>query len=266
MLNLAGKIAVVTGAGSVGPGWGNGKATATLLARQGAKLFAIDNRDEAVQETRKIIEGEGGTCVTHVCDMTDSAAVKDAVTTCVQKFERIDIWVNNVGGSAPGNPVTMSEEVWESQIASNLTTTFLGCKHVLPVMEAQGKGAIVNLSSVAALRDHVGRTHVGYSATKAGVIALGHSTALAYAKKGIRVNTVVPGLMHTPLVEARLTRQLGANDAAALIADRHSRVPMGHMGDAWDVAHAVLFLASDEARYITGTEIVVDGGMIQSIP
>ena len=266
MLSMAGKVAVVTGAGSVGPGWGNGKATATLLARQGAKVFAIDFREDAAAETQKVIEGEGGTCVTHVCNMTDTAAVKDAVTACMQRFGRIDVWVNNVGGSAPGTPVTMTEEVWEAQIASNLTTTFLGCKHVLPIMEEQGKGAIVNISSVAALRDHVGRTHVAYSATKAGVIALTHSTAIAYAKKGIRVNTVVPGLMHTPLVEARLTRQLGANDAAALIADRHSRVPMGHMGDAWDVAHAVLFLASDEARYITGTEIVVDGGVIASVP
>ncbi|MSP04931.1 MAG: SDR family oxidoreductase [Acetobacteraceae bacterium] len=266
MLSLVSKVAVVTGAGSVGPGWGNGKATATLLARQGAKIFAIDYRLDAAQETQGIIQGEGGTCVVHQCNMTDSASVKEAVEACLATFGRIDIWINNVGGSAPGNPVTMTEEVWHSQIDHNLNTTFLGCKHVLPVMEAQGKGAIVNISSVAAVRDHVGRTHVGYSATKAAVIALGHSTALAFAKKGIRVNTVLPGLMHTPLVEARLTRQLGVNDAAALIADRHSRVPMGHMGDAWDVAHAVLFLASDEARFITGTEIVVDGGMIQSTP
>ncbi len=266
MLSLAGKVAVITGAGSVGPGWGNGKATATLLARQGAKVFAIDFRIEAARETQGIIEGEGGTCMVHECNMTDSAAVKDAVAICMQHFGRIDIWINNVGGSAPGNPVTMTEEVWQSQIDHNLTTAFLGCKHVLPVMEAQGKGAIVNISSIAAVRDHIGRTHVGYSATKAAVIALSHSTALAYAKKGIRVNTVLPGLMHTPLVESRLTRQLGANDAAALIADRHSRVPMGHMGDAWDVAHAVLFLASDEARFITGTEIVVDGGSIGATP
>lgn len=266
MLRLDNRVAVVTGAGSVGPGWGNGKATATLLARQGARLFAIDNREDAVRETQKIIEGEGGSCITHVCDMTDTAAVKDAFATCVQRLGRLDILVNNVGGSAPGTPVTMTEEVWHTQIEHNLTTTFLGCKHALPVMEAQGKGAIVNISSVAAVRDHVGRSHVGYAASKAGVIALTRSTALAYAKKGIRVNTVLPGLMHTPLVEARLARQIGGNDAAALIADRHARVPMGHMGDAWDVAHAVLFLVSDEARFITGTEIVVDGGMIGSIP
>jgi NAD(P)-dependent dehydrogenase (short-subunit alcohol dehydrogenase family) len=160
----------------------------------------------------------------------------------------------------------MTEEVFDLQIDQNLKTAFLGCKYVLPVMEQQGKGAIVNIASVAGLRDHVGRTHVGYSASKAGVIQLSRSTGVKYAPKGIRVNTVVPGLMNTPLVTHRLARQIGNNDAEALIADRHSRVPMGHMGDGWDVAHAVLFLASDEARFITATEIIVDGGMIATIP
>ncbi len=266
MLDLVGRVAIVTGAGSVGPGWGNGKATAVLLARQGAKLFAIDINVDAANETRGLIEAEGGTCVAHRCDMTAAQEVKAALDVCVERFGRIDILVNNVGGSAPGDPVTMPEEVWDAQVDLNLKTTFLGCKYVLPVMEAQGSGAIVNNSSVAGLRTHLGRSHVAYSATKAGVIALSRATALAYAKKGIRCNTVVPGLMHTPLVEHRLVRHLGYQDAAALIAHRHSLVPMGRMGDAWDVAHAVLFLASDEAHYITATEIVVDGGLIASVP
>jgi NAD(P)-dependent dehydrogenase (short-subunit alcohol dehydrogenase family) len=261
MLDLAGKVAFVSGAGSVGPGWGNGKATATLLARQGAAVFATDIDPAAVEETRRIIEGEGNTCVAHVCNAADGAAVKAAVDACVARLGRIDILVNNVGGSAPGGPVEMSEETFDLQLTHNLKTAFLGCKHVIPVMERQGGGAIVNIASVAGLRDHLGRTHVGYSASKAGVIQLSRSTAVKYAPLGIRVNTVVPGLMHTPLVTHRLARQIGNNDAEALIADRHKRVPMGHMGDAWDVAHAVLFLASDEARFITGTEIVVDGGM-----
>ena len=266
MLSLKGKIAIVSGAGSVGPGWGNGKAAATLLARQGASVFAIDRVAEAVDETRRIIEGEGGVCVTHVCDLTDAASVEKAFAAALKRFGRIDILVNNVGGSAPGDPVAMTEEVWDLQIDQNLKTVFLGCKYVLPVMERQGSGAIVNLSSVAGLRDHVGRTHVGYSASKAAVIQFTRSTALAYAKKGVRCNTVVPGLMHTPLVEHRLAKTIGNNDVAKLIADRHSRVPMGRMGDAWDVANAVVFLASDEARYITATEIVVDGGLIACIP
>lgn len=268
MLSMTGKVAVVTGAGSVGPGWGNGKATATLLARQGASVFLIDVNEAAANETRQIIEQEGGTCAVHLCDMLNSADVAEMVQACVNRFKRIDVLVNNVGGSAPGDPVSMAEEVWDRQIDTNLKTVFLGCKHVLPVMVTQGKGAIVNISSVAGLRNdgHGGRVHVGYSASKAAVIQLTRSTAGAYVKQGIRCNTVVPGLMHTPLVEQRLARTVGGNDAAALIASRNARCPMGHMGTAWDVAHAVLFLASDEAGYITGTEIVVDGGLILASP
>lgn len=268
MLSMAGKVAIVTGAGSVGPGWGNGKATATLLARQGASVFLVDIDESAARVTHSIIEGEGHTSAVHHCDMTQSAAVAEMVQTCVNRFGRLDVLVNNVGGSAPGDPVTMTEEVWQRQIDSNLTTTFLGCKHALPVMVDQGKGAIVNIASVAGLRNdfHSRRVHVGYSASKAGVIQLSRSTAGAYAKKSIRVNTVVPGLMHTPLVEARLAKTVGGDDAQKLIEARNAVVPMGHMGDAWDVAHAVLFLASDEARYITGTEIIVDGGLTAFMP
>jgi NAD(P)-dependent dehydrogenase (short-subunit alcohol dehydrogenase family) len=265
MLDFAGKVAVVTGAGSVGPGWGNGKATAVLLARQGASVFAIDVNGSAARETAHIVGEEGGSCVAHVCDMLDSGAVEAAMKACIERFGRIDVLVNNVGGSHPGGPVDMLEAVWDQQVELNLKTVFLGCKHVLPLMEAQGSGAVVNVSSVVALRMQSGRVHTAYSASKAGVIAFSKSVALAYMKKGIRCNTVIPGLMHTPLVEHRLTRQLG-DDAAALIAKRHAQVPIGRMGDAWDVAHAVLFLASDEAKYITATELVVDGGFTASAP
>jgi NAD(P)-dependent dehydrogenase (short-subunit alcohol dehydrogenase family) len=268
MLSMAGKVAIVTGAGSVGPGWGNGKATATLLARQGASVFLVDVAMDAVAETQGIITGDGGTCAVHHADMMLAGDVAAMVQACVDRFGRVDILVNNVGGSAPGDPVSMTEEVWDRQIDFNLKTAFLGCKYALPVMVAQGKGAIVNVSSVAGLRNDFssGRVHVGYAASKAGVIQLSRSTAVAYARKGIRVNTVVPGLMHTPLVETRLAKTVAGNDAAALIAARNAVVPMGHMGDAWDVAHAVLFLASDEARYITGTEIIVDGGITTCMP
>lgn len=266
MLSLAGKVAIVTGAGSVGPGWGNGKATAVVLARQGASIFAIDVNEAAAEETRQYIEGEGGICTTHRCDMLVAEEVEAAVGACLQRFGRIDILVNNVGGSHPGGPVDMPEEVWDRQIDFNLKTPYLGCKYVIPVMEAQGGGAIVNVSSIAGLRMSGTRVHSAYSASKAGVIGFSKSVALAYARKGIRCNTVVPGLMHTPLVEHRLVRQLGANDAEALIAKRHASVPMGHMGSGWDIAHAVLFLVSDEAKYITGTEIVVDGGLTAAGP
>ena len=267
MLDLADKVAVVTGAGSVGPGWGNGKATAVLLARQGARVFAIDVNEEAAHQTRDLIEETGGECVPYRCDMTVAAEVEQAIRRCSEHYGCIDILVNNVGGSAAGDPVSMPEEVWDAQIDLNLKTAFLGCKYVLPVMDRQQSGAIVNISSIAGLRQHVaGRVNVAYSATKAGLIAFSQSTAMKYVKKGIRCNTVVIGVMHTPLVEERLVRQLGAADAASLIAQRHAQVPMGRMGDAWDAAHAVLFLVSDEARYITGTEIVVDGGVSAARP
>lgn len=266
MLDLTGKVAFVTGAGSVGDNpdaaiWGNGKATAVLLARQGATVFGVDLREEAAAVTKKIIDNEGGTCAVRGVNMTAAQDVAAAVQDCVAQFGRIDILVNNVGGSAPGNAVTMSEELWDTQIEHNLKTAFLGCKFVLPVMEKQGKGAIVNIASVAGLRMSAERAHIAYSTTKLGLFAFSKSTAISYAKHGIRCNTVVPGLMHTALVEHRLAKTVGANDLQGLIDRRNAQCPTGKMGDAWDIAHAVLFLASDEARYITGTEIIVDGGL-----
>jgi NAD(P)-dependent dehydrogenase (short-subunit alcohol dehydrogenase family) len=274
MLRLDGKVAFVTGAGSVGDGWGNGKATAVLMARQGARVFGVDIDAEALKGTgvRMADEGLDAFWTGRQCNMSDSLSVEATVRECIGRFGRIDILVNNVGGSAPGDPVSMSEETWRKQIDLNLTTVFLGCKHVLPVMErqfeAEGKGgAIVNISSIGAKSFQVGgRVSSAYAASKAGVEAFSRSTAIAYVARGIRVNTVTPGVMHTPLVESRLVGQLGATDAATLIAKRHISVPVGHMGDAWDVAHAVLFLASDEARYITAAEIVVDGGMTAARP
>ena len=269
MLDFTGKVALVTGAGSVGEGWGNGKATAVLLARQGASVCGVDLNADALAATTAIFEAEGlaDHWLALPCNMTASDQVQAVVAACLTRFGRIDILVNNVGGSAPGDPVSMPEEVWHQQLDLNLTTAFLGCKHVLPVMERQfeatGKGgAIVNIGSVGSMTFQLGgRVSAGYAAAKAGLEAFGRSTAIAYVRKGIRVNTVVPGSMHTPLVEHRLVKQLGADDAKALIARRHAAVPIGFMGDAWDVAHAVAFLASDEARYITATQLVVDGGM-----
>jgi NAD(P)-dependent dehydrogenase (short-subunit alcohol dehydrogenase family) len=154
----------------------------------------------------------------------------------------------------------MSEEVWHAQISHNLTSVFLTCKHVLPLMEAQGSGAIVNMASTSGIR-WTGATQVAYAATKAAVIQMGRVTAVQYAKKGVRVNTVVPGQLHTPMVETRLAKQRAGGDVETLLAQRQSRIPLPFMGDGQDTASAVLFLASDEARFITGTEIIVDGGM-----
>ncbi|MDA0261433.1 MAG: SDR family NAD(P)-dependent oxidoreductase [Proteobacteria bacterium] len=258
---LKDKIAIVTGAGSVGPGWGNGKAVAALFAREGAAIMALDIDAAALAETAAIIEGESGTVATMVCDVTQSDAIEATVAACLERFGRIDILHNNVGGSAPGGPVEMSEAAWQAQLDFNLTSVFLTCKHVLPVMERQRKGAIVNVSSIAGMR-FIGNHHIGYAASKAGLIQFTKAIAIKYAALGIRANTVVPGLMHTPLVEVRLGAQYGAGDVDALIAKRNAQVPMGHMGDAWDVAYAALYLASDDAKYVTGAELVVDGGFV----
>ncbi|MBI3704208.1 MAG: SDR family oxidoreductase [Rhizobiales bacterium] len=257
---LQNKIAIVTGAGCVGPGWGNGRATCVRFAEEGAKIFAVDRDLASTAETVERVKAVGGEIAVQQCDVTDSQSVAAMVAACLKRFGRIDVLVNNVGGSAAGGPVEMSEEVWDAQVDFNLKSVFLTCKHVLPVMEKQGAGAIVNTASTSGLR-WTGAAQVGYAATKAGVIQLSRVVAVQYAAKGIRVNTVVPGQLHTPMVEARLAKQRAGGDVAALLKARVARIPQGFMGDGRDTANAALFLASDEARFITGTEIVVDGGM-----
>jgi len=257
---LQDRIAIVTGAGCVGPGWGNGRATAVRFAQEGAKIFAVDRNLDSVKETIERVNAAGGEIVIHQCDVTGAASVEVMVKTCLDRFGRIDILVNNVGGSAHGGPVEMSEDVWDAQVDYNLKSVFLTLKHVLPVMEKQKTGAIINIASTSGLR-WTGAAQVGYSATKAGVIQLSRVVAVQYADKGIRVNTVVPGQLHTPMVEARLAGQRAGGDVEVLLKSRLERIPIGFMGDGRDTANAALFLASDDARFITGTEIVVDGGM-----
>jgi len=257
---LHGRIAIVTGAGCIGPGWGNGRATAVRFAEEGARIFAIDRNLDSVAETVERVSAAGGEIVAHQCDVTDSASVEIMVKACLDRFGRVDVLVNNVGGSAAGGPVEMSEDVWDAQVDYNLKSVFLTLKHVLPVMERQKSGAIVNIASTSGLR-WTGSAQVGYAATKAGVIQLSRVVAVQYADKGIRVNTVVPGQLHTPMVEARLAGQRAGGNVEALLKSRLERIPIGFMGDGRDTANAALFLVSDEARFVTGTEIVVDGGM-----
>ncbi|CAE6701702.1 2-(R)-hydroxypropyl-CoM dehydrogenase [Paraburkholderia domus] len=257
---LKGKVAIVTGAGCVGPGWGNGRAVAVLFAQAGATVFAVDKSAEAMDETVRRAREAGGEVTAYTCDVTDSAAVEAMVAACRGKYGRVDILVNNVGGSASGGPVALPEDKWDAQVAFNLKSVYLTCKHVLPVMEEQGGGAIVNTASTSGIR-WTGSAQVAYAACKAGVIQLSKVVAVEYAKKGIRVNTVVPGQLHTPMVEVRLAGQRSGGDVDKLLESRVARIPLGFMGDGRDTANAALFLASDEARFITGTEIVVDGGM-----
>ena len=260
MKRFEGKVAVITGAGCVGPGWGNGRATAVRFAEEGARVLAVDRDLERLSETLERAAGARDSIRIAPCDVTDSKSIAAMVDEALTAFGRIDVLVNNVGGSAPGGPVTMDENIFDAQVDLNLKSVFLTCKHVLPIMERQGAGAIVNVSSTSGLR-WTGAAQVAYAATKAGVIQLSRVVAVEYAKKGIRVNCVVPGQLHTPMVEARLARQRAGGDVDALLRRRQARIPLEFMGDGRDTAAAVLFLASDEARFITGTEIVVDGGM-----
>ena len=259
MLRLDGKVAIVTGCGSSGPGWGNGKAMAVLLARQGAKIAGFDRDEAAAAETKRIIEDEGGSCFIARCDATNAREVNAFVADCLARLGRIDILINNVGRSEPGGPVELAEETWDEQLEVNLKTAYLMCKAVLPIMERQGSGSVVSVSSVAGLR-YVGKPQVAYAAGKAALLQFTRTTAVIYADRGVRLNCVVPGLMSTPLVR-RLADKYAGGDFEGFSAHRNAQVPMGRMGDAWDVAHAALFLASGEARYVTGTEIVVDGGL-----
>jgi NAD(P)-dependent dehydrogenase (short-subunit alcohol dehydrogenase family) len=257
---LEGKVAIIAGAGCVGPGWGNGRAAAAIFGREGAKIFAVDLRPETMEETVARTRELGGEIQTHACDVTASDQVKAMVEACIKAYGRVDILVNNVGGSSAGGAVALSEEAWDRQVDFNLKSAFLTCKHVIPEMEKTGGGAIVNTASTSGLR-WTGSAQVAYASTKAAIIQFSRVTAVEYAKKNIRVNTVVPGQMHTPMVEVRLAGQRAGGDVNALLQSRVARIPLGFMGDGRDTAHAALFLASDEARFVTGTEIVVDGGM-----
>ncbi len=255
---LKDKIALVFGAGSSGPGWGNGKATAVSFAREGATVMAVDRVREAAEETRKLIADEGGTAYAEVADVTSGVDIKRVVDSLVGKCGRIDILHNNVGITAMGGPIEETEESWHRIIDTNLTSAFLACKHVLPVMLRQGKGTIVNVSSIAAIR-YTGYPYSSYYASKAGLNQFTVGLALQYAKQGIRANAIMPGMMDTPLIRTQIAGQYASIDA--MIDARNAACPMGRMGTAWEIANAAVFLASDEASYITGVCLPVDGGI-----
>jgi len=257
---LKNKVAIVTGAGSSGPGWGNGKATAVLFAREGAKVLATDINLAAVEETKALIEQEGGMCTVCQADVAKAADVTAMVEHCLTTYGRIDILHNNVGIVVVGGPVETDEETWDRVMAVNLKSMFLTCKVVLPVMEQQGGGVITNISSIAAIR-YTGVPYITYYTTKAGILGFTQGIALQYAPQNIRANCILPGLMNTPMIVEPLKGVYGAGDVDKMIAIRDQQCPTGKMGEGWDVARAAVFLASDEAKYITGAQIVVDGGI-----
>jgi NAD(P)-dependent dehydrogenase (short-subunit alcohol dehydrogenase family) len=254
------KVALVSGAGSSGPGWGNGKATAVLFAREGARVLAADINLDAAVETKRIIEGEGGVCEAVAGNVSLAEHVAAVVDACIAAFGRIDVLHNNVGIVEVGGPVETTEDSWDRVNDVNLKSMFLTCRQVLPHMERQGKGAIVNIASVSGIR-WLGVPYISYAATKAAIIQFTRVIALQYARSGIRANSILPGMMNTPMVHAPGVIAAYGGSAEEMVRRRDEQCPMGRMGDAWDVAYAALFLASDEAKYITGTELVVDGGL-----
>ena len=264
MLNLDGKTAIVTGCGSEGEGWGNGRAIATLLARQGAKVIGTDLNYKAAKNTQDFILKENNKCEIHEVNMSNKKDVDSFFKNVTKQHEKINILVNNVGRSEPGDPEVLDYDVWREQFSTNLDTAFFAIKQIIPIMKKIGGGSIVNISSVAGMR-YVGKPQVGYSASKAALMQMTKTTAIIHAENKIRLNCVVPGLMHTPLVE-RLANKYADGKYDEFVKTRNNQVPMKKMGSSFDVANAVLFLASDEAKYITGTEIVVDGGLTATTP
>jgi len=254
------KVAIVVGGGQTpGETIGNGRATAIVLAREGARVVVADKNLASAEETVAMIGADGGDAVALPVDVTDEASVKRLVDAVVERFGRIDILHNNVGasialGDAPATELT--EEAFDRSLALNLKGTWLTCKHALPHMRRQGGGSIVNISSMAARHEY---PLVGYKTTKAAVIALTENLAAANAQYGVRANAILPGKINTPMaIEARVAAGRGTREA--IIAMRDKMVPLGKMGTGWDVAYAALFLHSDEARFITGVSLPVDGG------
>lgn len=260
MGRLDGKVAVVVGAGQTpGETIGNGRATAVLFAREGAHVVAVDRDLDAAGGTVRAIEDEGGTAMALSADITVERDISRFVAETVSRLGRIDILHNNVGISLTGGdgPVAaITTEAFDRVMATNLRGMVMTCKHVLTIMRAQRSGAIVNISSVAALLDY---PNIAYKTSKAGVIALTENLAITYAPDGIRVNCILPGLMNTPMaIEPRVGRDGLTRDE--VIALRDAKVPLGKMGTAWDTAEAALFLASPQAGFITGVALRVDGG------
>ncbi len=255
---LTGRTVLVFGAGSSGPRWGNGKAAAVLYAREGARVVAVDVRLEAAEETAAIIASEGGVAHAVAADVTRGAEVATAVGVAVERFGGVDVLHNNVGITDMGGLDEIDEERWRRVMDVNLTGVFLTCKHALPVMLAAGRGAIVNISSLAGAVVNK-YPYFSYYASNAGLNHFTRALAVQYARQGIRANVVMPGVMDTPLIHSQIAGQYA--DEAAMLAARDAMSPMGRMGDAWDVARASVFLASDEAAYITGVCLPVDGGL-----
>lgn len=255
-LRLERKVAIVTGAGSRAAGIGNGRAAAILFAREGAKVLIVDKKTAAADETLAAIREEGGEAEVFTGDVSSTADCRAMVERAVSRWGRLDILHNNVGIEGPGSVVSVTEDDWDQVMTINVKSMMLTGKYAVPAMAAGGGGSIINISSISALRP---RGLTPYSTSKGAVIALTRAMAIDHAKEGIRVNCIAPGPMYTPMAYSG-----GMSEEARELRRRAS--PLGIEGTGWDIGYAALFLASDEARYITGVVLVVDGGVTISSP
>ncbi len=247
---LNGRVAIVTGAGAADDGIGNGRAAAILLAASGARVFCVDRKIELAERTATMIESAGYTALAYEADVTEPANCEAMVEAVLSAWGRLDVLDNNVGIGSRGNVVEEDYQRWRRVMEVNVDSMFLASKAAIPAMRVTGGGAIINVSSISALRP---RGLTTYSTSKSAVIGLTRAMAVDHGGEGIRVNCVAPGPVYTPMVYGR-----GMSDEAR--ARRVSASLLGIEGTGWDIGHAVRFLASDHARYITGQVLVVDGG------
>ncbi|MCO5092911.1 SDR family NAD(P)-dependent oxidoreductase [Bosea sp. (in: a-proteobacteria)] len=263
-----GKTVIVFGAGACGPGWGIGKAAAVSYGRRGANVVCVDIDGEALAQTHRIIADEGGISTAIRADVSSQADVRMALDAAVSTYGGLDILHNNVGMPAAGGPEATSEETWDRVADVNVKGTFLTCKHALPLLQAAGGGSIINIGSVAGLR-YLGMPQIAYATTKGSLVAMTRAIAAQYGAQNIRANVISPGITDTPLLArgASMTfrETLGITDPDEAMALRARTIPLRRFGTAWDVANLAMFLASDEASYITGTELVVDGGLTAQV-
>lgn len=260
---LRGKVAIVTGAGTRGSGIGNGKACAILYAREGARVLAADIDEASAHATARQIQDEGGDCLPFRADVTRSEDCRAMVQACIDRYGRLDVLHNNVGITNSGGPVEYGEDQWDQMMAVNAKSMFLTAKHALPHMERQRSGSIVNIGSINGCRT-IPFPKFAYAASKGAVIAMSREIAIQYAPSGIRSNVVLVGLIKSPIVEQNNT-QLYGGDLEEMWRKRDAMSPTGKQGEVWDVAQASLFFASDESRYVNGTVLPVDGGLINMV-
>ena len=257
---LAGKIAVIVGAGQQpGGSLGNGRATAERFAQEGATLLLVDIDEAWARDTLAAVERNSHPASVIQADITRESDCQAVINACIERYGRIDILHNNVGRSkGDGKTSEVDGETWDSIMALNLKGMFMTCKHALPHMIAQKSGSIINISSTASL---AGRPTVTYKTSKGAVNALTQHIAFENAANGVRANAILPGLIDTPMAIERRAQERGVA-REVVRAERDALVPMGFMGSAWDLANAAVFLASDEARYVTGVLLPVDGGLL----